>query len=38
MPFEGGISYGGYLDLDQIVTAQTLRSIAHDEMLSRVAR
>ncbi len=27
------ISYGGYLDLDKILSSQTLRSDAHDEMM-----
>ncbi|RUS59166.1 tryptophan 2,3-dioxygenase [Pseudorhodobacter sp. E13] len=33
MSFDGRMSYGDYLNLDKILTAQTLRSSAHDEML-----
>ncbi len=33
MSFDGRMSYGDYLHIDQILTAQTLRSDAHDEML-----
>jgi len=33
MSFDGRMSYGDYLSIDQILTAQTLRSDAHDEML-----
>ena len=33
MSFDGRMSYGDYLHIDQILTAQTLRTSAHDEML-----
>ncbi|MDN5788638.1 tryptophan 2,3-dioxygenase [Pseudorhodobacter sp.] len=33
MSFDGRMSYGDYLHIDQILTAQTLKSAAHDEML-----
>ena len=33
MSFAADMSYGDYLDLNKILTAQTLRSDAHDEML-----
>ncbi|MDE2383776.1 MAG: tryptophan 2,3-dioxygenase, partial [Alphaproteobacteria bacterium] len=33
MSFDGRMSYGDYLCLDQIVTAQKPLSQAHDEML-----
>jgi len=33
MDFDGRMSYGDYLQIDQILTAQTCRSDAHDEML-----
>ncbi len=33
MSFDGRMSYGDYLHLDQLLSAQTLRTDAHDEML-----
>ena len=33
MRFDGQMSYGDYLSLDSLLTAQTPRSDAHDEML-----
>ena len=33
MAFEGRMSYGGYLSLDRLLTAQTPCSEAYDEML-----
>ena len=33
MAFDGRMSYGDYLHIDQILTAQDLRTGAHDEML-----
>ena len=33
MAFDGRMSYGDYLSLDRLLTAQTPRSAAHDEML-----
>lgn len=33
MSFDGRMSYGDYLHIDQILTAQTLRTSSHDEML-----
>lgn len=33
MTFDGRMSYGDYLHLDQILSAQTLQSEAHDELL-----
>ncbi|MGB0959254.1 MAG: tryptophan 2,3-dioxygenase [Halocynthiibacter sp.] len=33
MDFDGRMSYGDYLSLDQIITAQHPKSTAHDEML-----
>jgi tryptophan 2,3-dioxygenase len=33
MTFAGRMSYGDYLQLDQVLHAQTLRSTAHDELL-----
>ena len=33
MNFDGRMSYGDYLQIDRILTAQTCRSDAHDEML-----
>jgi tryptophan 2,3-dioxygenase len=33
MAFDGRMSYGDYLCLDQVLSAQNPRSDAHDEML-----
>ena len=33
MSFDGRMSYSDYLHLDQVLAAQNLRTLAHDEML-----